>query len=67
MSTSTVKLELVTRNRRWMAPLPLSAGTPPVDTTVPVPLLSCRLSTVLTVSEPNPVLGLAELIVVDPV
>ena len=66
-STVNVKLEpLVNLNSRWMAPLPLSAGVPLVDTTDAVPPVRDRVSRLLTASLPNPLseVKLVELVYV---
>ncbi len=52
-STRIVKLvPPVILNSRWIAPLPLSAGVPPVDTTVAEPEVSVSTSLLLTVCPP---------------
>ena len=53
-STSSVKLELVILNSRWMSPRPLSAGVPPVATTVAEPPVSDITRRLLTVWLPKP-------------
>ncbi len=55
MSTSNVKLvPLSSRNSLSIAPLPLLAGVPPVDTTVALPALFEMTSVLLEVSVPRP-------------
>ena len=59
-----VKLEPLSRRyRRWMAPLALSAGTPPVATIVVAPAVRFSVSVFATDWVPTPVIWLATEVV----